>query len=422
MKKTSLNIALFLIFAFSLYSPLSGQVVKTGIEVLKEENFETLAGKRVGLITNPSGVDFDLKSSADLFYESDRFELVALFGPEHGVRGNLHAGESGSNSIDPQTGVTLYSLYGATRKPTPKMLEGIDILVYDIQDIGCRSYTFISTMGLAMEACAQAGIEFVVLDRPNPLGGVKVEGPLPQDGFLSFVGQYKIPYIYGLSCGELALYINGTLPPQERCNLKVVKMEGWNRSMSYRETGLEWIPPSPHIPTPESALFYPASGILGELGFISIGIGYTLPFQLFGAEWIESQKLAEKLNSYNLEGVYFRAVEYKPFYGFGSGKVLEGVQPHIVDFSKVALTELQFRVLEALNELYPRREPFGNLSAQKRAMFDKVTGSSSARELLSKGREEGGSFDIFFDFWRKDIENFKEISHPYLLYPHSNLF
>jgi len=154
MKKTSLNIALFLIFAFSLYSPLSGQVVKTGIEVLKEENFETLAGKRVGLITNPSGVDFDLKSSADLFYESDRFELVALFGPEHGVRGNLHAGESGSNSIDPQTGVTLYSLYGATRKPTPKMLEGIDILVYDIQDIGCRSYTFISTMGLAMEACA----------------------------------------------------------------------------------------------------------------------------------------------------------------------------------------------------------------------------------------------------------------------------
>lgn len=404
---------IYIFLALTLYLPLSAQVVKTGIEVLKENDYQLLAGKRVGLITNPSGVDLSLKNTADLFFESDQFTLVALFGPEHGVRGDLHAGEKGSNSVDAKTGVTLYSLYGATRKPTTEMLKGIDVLVYDIQDIGCRSYTFISTMGLAMEACAEAGVEFVVLDRPNPLGGLKVEGAIPEERFISFVGQYKIPYIYGLTCGELAAFINDYAAPEKRCNLTVVQMEGWNRSLTYSQTGLEWIAPSPHIPTPQSALLYPASGILGELGFISIGIGYTLPFQLFGAEWIDSQKFADKLNSYSIEGVFFRPIEYKPFYGYGAGKVLGGVQPHFVEYQKVPLTELQFWVLYAVRELYPNRDPFNLLPAQKRAMFDKVTGSDSTRTLLSQKRP----IEQFLDFWRKDSQTFKELSQKYWLYP-----
>ena len=182
--------------------------IQTGIEVLKNSNFKLLEGKRVGLITNPTGVDNQLKSTIDILHEAPNVNLVALFGPEHGVRGDVHAGDHVDNSSDPTTGLHVGSLYGKTRKATPDMLKGIDVLVYDIQDIGCRSFTYISTMGLAMEAAAENNIEFVVLDRPNPLGGLKVEGNLAEDGYISFVSQFKIPYLYGLTCGELAQMIN----------------------------------------------------------------------------------------------------------------------------------------------------------------------------------------------------------------------
>ena len=228
-------------------------VVKTGIEVLKAQRFELLEGKRVGLITNPTGVDDGLRSTVDILNEAPNVELVALFGPEHGVRGDAHAGDHVGNQTDPVTGLPVYSLYGKTRKPTPEMLRGIDVLVYDIQDIGCRSFTYISTMGEAMAAAAENGIEFVVLDRPNPLGGRKVEGPLVQDGFFSFVSQYRIPYVYGLTCGELAMLLNGEGMIGKPCNLHVVAMEGWKRDMVYEDTGLQWIPSSPHIPQAEKS-------------------------------------------------------------------------------------------------------------------------------------------------------------------------
>ena len=208
----------------------------------------------------------------------------------------MHAGDKIDSGTDPATGLPVYSLYGATRKPTPEMLKDIDVLVYDIQDIGCRSFTYISTMGLAMEAAAENNIEFVVLDRPNPLGGLKIEGCIVEDGFFSFVSQYKIPYVYGLTCGELALMLNADKQPGKACKLHVVKMKGWKRKMDYTQTGLQWIPPSPHIPHAHSAFFYPVSGIFGELGYASIGVGYTIPFQMFAAPWIDAVQLADAMD------------------------------------------------------------------------------------------------------------------------------
>ena len=213
--------------------------IKTGIEVLKEQNFKCLEGKRVGLITNPTGVDNKLKSTIDILHEAPNVNLVALYGPEHGVRGDVHAGDHVTDIKDPSTGLPVYSLYGKTRKATPEMLKDIDVLVYDIQDIGCRSFTYISTMGLAMEAAAENGKEFIVLDRPNPVGGLKIEGNLTEDDCISFVSQFKIPYLYGLTCGELALLLNGEkmLKDGKQCKLQVVKMKCWKRKMDYTQTG-----------------------------------------------------------------------------------------------------------------------------------------------------------------------------------------
>lgn len=273
-------------------------VVKTGIEVLRDGGFEQLKGKRVGLITNPTGVDANLKSTIDILHEADGVTLTALFAPEHGVRGDVHAGDQVDNMVDPATGVTVYSIFGKTHKPTPEMLADVDVLLYDIQDIGCRSYTFISSMGEAMEACAELGKKFMVLDRPNPVGGNKVEGCLVEPGYESFVSRFPIPYLYGLTPGELAVYLNEEgLLKGPKCDLEVVPMQGWTREMSYEATGLPWILPSPHIPSPELALFYPVTGILGELYCMQIGVGYTLPFKLVAAPWVDGQKLAERLNA-----------------------------------------------------------------------------------------------------------------------------
>ena len=231
----------------SLTGGLSAQKTMTGIEVLKKDNFKILERKRVGLITNPTGVDNSLKSTIDILFEAPNVNLVALYGPDPGVRGAVPAGDKVENSTDPSTGLPVYSLYGKTRKPTPEMLQGIDVLVYDIQDIGCRSFTYISTMGVAMEAAAENGIEFIVLDRPNPIGGENVEGNLVEDGYISFVSQFKIPYIYGLTCGELARMLVGEHMLAKDCKLTVVPMKHWKRSMDYTKTGLQWIPCSASI-------------------------------------------------------------------------------------------------------------------------------------------------------------------------------
>lgn len=386
--------------------------IKTGIEVLKADNFKCLEGKRVGLITNPTGVDNNMKSTIDILHEAPSVQLVALYGPEHGVRGDAHAGDKVEDVNDPATGLPVYSLYGKTRKPTPEMLKGIDALVYDIQDIGCRSFTYISTMGVAMEAAAENGIEFIVLDRPNPLGGLKVEGNLAEEGFISFVSQFKIPYLYGLTCGELALLLNGENMLGKPCNLHVVKMKGWKRKMNYPQTGLQWVPSSPHVPHTHSAYFYPVSGILGELGYMSIGVGYTIPFQMFAAPWVKAEEFARKLNELQLPGVVFRPIHLKPFYSVGKGEQLQGVQVHIMDYEKTDLCEIQFYVMQAVAELYPDRKVFEHADKGRFRMFDQVSGSNQIRELFSKNNR----WEDVRGYWNKDVDSFRKLSKKYYLY------
>ncbi len=338
--------------------------------------------------------------------------MVALYGPEHGVRGDVHAGDKVDNANDSSTGLPVYSLYGKTRKPTPEMLKDIDVLVYDIQDIGCRSFTYISTMGVAMEAAAENNKEFIVLDRPNPIGGLKIEGNVVEDGYISFVSQFKIPYLYGLTCGELALMLNGEQMLSKPCNLHVVKMKGWKRKMDYVQTGLQWIPSSPHIPHPHSAFFYPVSGLLGELGYMSIGVGYTIPFQMFAAPWVEAEKLADNLNRLHLPGVIFRPMHLKPFYSVGKGEHLQGVQVHIVDFNKVSLSEIQFYVMQEVTALYPDRAVFDHADKERFHMFDLVSGSKEIRERFSQRNR----WEDVRDYWYKDVDDFRQLSQKYYLY------
>lgn len=408
------------IFAISLLAFTASLVsaqkinIKTGIEVLKAENFKSLEGKRVGLITNPTGVDNNLKSDIDILFEAKNVNLVALFGPEHGVRGNAHAGQSVEGNKDEVTGLPVYSLYGKTRKATPEMLKDIDVLVYDIQDIGSRSFTYISSMGLAMEAAAENGKEFIVLDRPNPLGGNRVEGCLVEDGFTSFVSQYPIPYIYGLTCGELAQMLNGErmLKGGVQCKLKVIKMRGWKRKMNYTATGLQWIPSSPHIPHAETSYYYPLSGITGEFTYLSIGVGYTIPFEMFAAPWIDAGKLSQRLTTLKVPGVEFRPIYAKPFYAAFKGENIEGVQVHIVDYNKAPLTDIQFLVMQELAAMYPDKAVFKVADPKRFSMFDNVCGTSKIREMFGQRYK----WDDVKSYWYKDAESFKAKSKKYYLY------
>ena len=388
--------------------------IKTGIEVLKSQNFKILEGKRVGLITNPTGVDNDLVSDVDILAAAPNVNLVALYGPEHGVRGNAHAGDAVGDDKDSVTGLPVYSLYGKTRKATPDMLKDVDVLVYDIQDNGCRSFTYISTMGLAMEAAAENGKEFVVLDRPNPLTGNKIEGNLTEDDCISFVSQFKIPYIYGLTCGELATFINenGLLKNGVKCKLTVVKMKGWKRNMDYEKTGLQWIPSSPHVPHGNSSFYYPVSGIVGEFGYVSIGVGYTIPFEMFGAPWIKADELADAMNALNLPGVIFRPIYAKPFYSVFSGQQIEGVQVHITDMEKAPLTPINFLFMQEAARLYPDYKFFEKADKGRYNMFDIVCGSKYIRETFSKNHRWA---DIEA-YWNKDVESFRTKSKKYYLY------
>ena len=394
----------------------AGEVIP-GIEVLESYGFEELLGKRVGLVTNPSGVDRKLRSTIDILFEAPEVNLVALFGPEHGVRGDAYAGDKVEGGKDAKTGLPVYSLYGATREPTQEMLRGIDIMVYDIQDVGTRCYTFISTLGLVMRACAKAGIEVLVLDRPNPLGGLKVEGPVVEDGFHSFVSEFKIPFVYGLTVGELAGLINeeglncGQTGTEKhlKCRLNVIPMRGWRRDMLYEDTRLPWVLPSPNIPSVHSALCYPACGIGGEFGHLNIGVGYTIPFQTFAAEWIDADALKARLDSYRIPGTAFRTIHYKPLSGALAGKLVHGVEFFFTDFEAATVTLTQFYVLQAVQELYPEHNPF---PMKKTRMLDIVCGTDYVRKAFEKRLK----VEDIVDFWNKDARDFKTLSQKYYLY------
>jgi len=390
------------------------QKTRTGVEVLETKGFKMLTGKKIGLITNPTGVDHQLRSTVDILYNTPGINLVALFAPEHGIRGEYVAGEYVATQVDRITGLTVYSLHGATRKPTAEMLKGVDVLVYDVQDIGSRSYTFISTLGLAMEAAAENNIEFVVLDRPNPLGGNKMEGPIVRKGFTSFVSQYEIPYVHGLTVGELAMFLNGEglLKGGEKCKLKVVKMEGWNRNMLFEDTGLPWVPSSPNIPEVTSPLFYPATGIAGELYTVSIGVGYTLPFKLFAADWICADSLAKGLNDCHIPGVIFRPVHYKPYFSVYKDVMINGVQIHFTDPAKAPLSIIQFYIMQEAHKLRPDKNLFEMCDPSRLAMFDKVCGTDSVRIEFQKSFK----VDDIKDIWYRDIPAYRKRAEKYFLY------
>jgi len=399
-----------------LISPcgLQGQTVETGLEMLVKSKFELLKGKKVGLITNPTGVDRSLRSCVDIIFKAPGVSLTCLYGPEHGVRGEYTAGEIIGSTIDPSTKLKVFSLYGSTRKPTTEMLNGIDVLVYDIQDIGSRSYTFISTLGLAMEAAAENNIPFIVLDRPNPLGGLRMEGPLVEKDFISFVSQYPIPYIHGLTVGELALFLNGEglLKNGVKCDLKVIKMNGWKRDMGFEETGLPWVPSSPHIPQAATSYFYPATGIVGELYVASIGVGYTLPFQTFAAEWINADSLAQNLNALGLPGLIFRPVHYKPYYSVSQRKMVHGVQIHLIDKNKAPLSLIQFYILQEVHKLWPGKDLFTMCEKSRLEMFDKVVGTDKVRKEFIKSYRT----DSILELWNGSVPDFRKRVQKYLMY------
>lgn len=398
----------------SLSTTAKAPKVLTGIDMLERQNFKPLQGKRIGLITNPTGVNRYLKSTIDILHDAPNIQLVALYGPEHGVRGDIYAGAKVQDQKDEKTGLPIFSLYGKTRKATKEMLRGIDALVYDIQDIGSRSFTFISTMGLAMEAAAENGIEFIVFDRPNPLGGLHVEGNVVEDDCVSFVSQFRIPYIYGLTCGELAKMLNGErmLANGVQCKLTVIKMKGWKRKMTFADTGLPWIASSPHIPQALTAWYYPTTGIVGELGYLSIGVGYTLPFQLFAASWIDAEELANAMNAQQMPGVTFRPIHLRPFYSTGKGEQLQGIQIHITNYKTVQLTPIQFVLMQEIARLYPEHSVMEHANQQRFSMFDKVCGSKQIRQRFML-RNQWSDIE---SYWNKDVKPFKILSKKYYLY------
>lgn len=381
--------------------------VLPGIEVLLAGRTDFLKGKRVGLITNQSGVNAALQSTVDLLYNHPDVNLVALFGPEHGVRGDVTAGVKVDDFRDPQTGIPVYSLYGKNRKPTPEMLAQLDVLIYDIQDIGSRAYTYIYTMALSMQAAAEQGKQFVVLDRPNPLGGNLIEGPVLDPAFASGIGLYPIPFVYGMTVGELAKYFNHEF--DIHVDLTVIPMKNWQRDMIGAETGLEWVITSPHIPHVKTALFCAATGCIGELHTVDIGIGYTLPFELIGAEWMNANELSRELNSYQLPGVYFRPIYYKPYYYTRQGAQLQGVQTHITAAKHFLPMRTQIMILQAIQKLYPEQPIY---STERIGMFIKAMGTDQVHSQILAGK----SADAIIEQWQDQLTEFKENRKKYLIY------
>ncbi len=388
--------------------------VKPGIDVLADRGFDQLKGMRVGLITNPTGIDSHGVSTVDVLRKAPGVKLVALFGPEHGVYGADWAGESIKSSTDAHTGLPVYSLYGPTTKPTPEMLKGIDVLVYDLQDIGCRSYTYISTMGLAMEAAGEAGIKFFVLDRPNPLNGNRVEGPGLDPAYKSFTCQWPIPYVYGMTPGELAYMIQRS-PGWLKKNpaLTIVPMTGWYRSMYFEDTGLLWVPTSPHIPTPETALHYVATGFLGEAGGVCNGVGYTTPFAVVGHSSFDSFEFTDSMNQLALPGVLFEPVTFKPFYQIFKNQLINGSQIYYTNRDKVNLTNLAVQILFKTFHAPGIKMFVADKNGDSGPVaFDHIAGSDALRVALQNKKTP----DQIIATWQADLAAFREARRPFLLY------
>ncbi|ACY49096.1 exo-beta-N-acetylmuramidase NamZ family protein [Rhodothermus marinus] len=390
--------------------------VRTGTEVLVARHFDLLRGKRVGLIANHTA-RIDTMHLIDRLMAEPEVHLVALFAPEHGLRGTAAAGEEIRDGRDVRTGLPVYSLYGATRKPTPEMLAGLDVLVFDLQDVGARCYTYISTLGLAMQAAAEAGIPFIVLDRPNPLGGELISGFVLEPEQASFVGLYPIPLVYGLTIGELARMIQGErlLPGLERLELIVVPLEGWRRTMQWPDTGLPWRPPSPNLPTFEAALAYPGT-VFFEAVDGSEGRGTDAPFLQVGTPWANARALADTLNARGLPGVRFEPVTFTPRPRPGAphpryeGRPLHGVRLHITDRQTFRPVVTGIHLLHAFYHQAP--PSFRNAFIQRPDWLARLAGTERLYELL----RNGATPETIVASWEKEVEAFRQRRRPYLLY------
>ncbi len=389
--------------------------VRLGSDVLAARDFKELRGKRVGLIANQTSVNGRGESTIDRLRHASGVRLVRLFALEHGLDGKVAAGVEFKDSVHAATGLPVKSLYGPgpTRRPTPAMLKGLDALVYDIQDTGIRPYTYISSMGLAMEACAAAGVEFVVLDRPNPLGGLRVEGPMLDPRFRSFVGQWEIPLIYGLTCGELARMINGEGWISNRCKLTVIAMQGWRRSMTWPDTRLPWHPTSPNVRSFDAAIGLPATGPVGEIGGLNIGLGSDYPFQCLAAPWLDAGKMAAYLNGLHLGGVKFIPVSFKSTRGAYAGSMVHGVRLEFTDGATAPLAAINYYVLDTARKVC-RRDLFAEAVKAGRsfAMFDKVNGTDAVRKALQAGKSAAS----IVASWHSGEAAFRAKRRKYLIY------
>ncbi len=405
---------------FTFYCLLSGILfsmnspeVKAGLDVFLVNHLSKLEGKRMGIVTNQTGIASSGEHIVDILSSIEGLSIGALYAPEHGIRGDLPDATKMDSYMDKRTGIQVWSLYGEHLKPTQEMLEDVDVLIYDIQDVGARFYTFISTMGLAMEAASEYGKQFIVLDRPNPINGVTIEGPIIEEQFYSFVGQYPIPVRYGMTPGEMAWMIKGEkwMKGMEELDLKVIPMEGWQRTMWFDQTGLPWIKPSPNIPSILTAAVYPGLCLIEALN-LSEGRGTMRPFEQIGAPWINNHKLAETMNFCRLPGIYFKPITFTPVtlphaapWNKYRDQDVNGLNLIITDREKLRPLQVMVHLLVALKKHYPAE-------LELRKNLERLIGIPSFRRSIENLRSPK---EILAE-WEPGIQAFEKARQKYLLY------
>src|SRR5271154_2888041 len=376
-----------------------GALVQVGLDMLEAQKFAALRGKRVGLITNHTGLDAQGRSTVDVLFKAPGMKLVALFSPEHGLAGRND--ENINSSTDAATGLPIFSLYGETRRPTDEMLQGVDALVFDVQDAGVRFYTYITTMAYCMEEAAKRQIPFFVLDRPNPLGGEIVEGPMLDADKTAFVAYFPLPVRYGLTIGELAQFLNAE--NHINCELHVIAMKNWHRNYFYESTGLRWVPPSPNLRTTKGSILYPGLEILQNAG-VSVGRGTETPFEEFGAPWINGDEVAAALNAQHLPGLHFTGQPFIPVVGLYGGQRCGGVAIRVGDKQAVRSMRMGIEIAAILKKLYPN-----NFDPAKLLFL--VANADTVRQL-----QEGTSPEQIVASWSSQLNDFDTLRRKYFLY------
>jgi uncharacterized protein YbbC (DUF1343 family) len=402
-----LSLAFLLIFSVSTVQAQEPRVMP-GVDVLLKGYSHLLKGKRVALLTNQTGKTAAGVTTIDALHQHPDISLQVLFSPEHGIRGKVEAGEHIGDSVDRRTGIPIVSLYGKNgHRPPADWMRRLDIVIYDIQDVGSRAYTYIWSMAKAMEASAEFGTTLMVLDRPNPLGGGAADGPVMEDKWRSFIGMYAIPRTYGMTCGELARYFNHE--ERVRCNLVVIPMAGYTRAMTWHHTGLKWTAPSPNIPNVESAMCFPATGTIGTLGQLDIGIGTNVAFQIVGAPWLDARAMADHLTRCRLPGVTFEAISFVAKKGGNKGKTVNAVKLNVTSPHQFRPSTTEVLMLNYLHRLYPSKVYF---QKEKVNMFDKANGTSDIRIGLQASK----SSTSIINRWAPGLDDFHKRRRPYLIY------